>query len=272
MRDSLPRTAIIMPTLAEAGWDEHLPSLLEQSVAPDEVIVVVDRPVEAAEQATIRAKWPMVHFLFNPTNQGITRSLNLALAATDADIIFRADDDDHSCPDRLRLQLECFERTGADIVGSWAEGVADGNMDKPYVIQCPTDDAAIKAALMKRNVLVHPTLAFRRAPIMALGGYDETFVNAQDYGLYLAAIRAGYSFAAVPRPLVRRHYHSNNITVKRRMNQLMYSCAARVVHHAATGDRVAFIRTVLSYLKLAATPMWLRAARRRLFAMIGRGA
>lgn len=266
------KTAIIMPTLAEPGWDKHLPSLLNQSLAPDEIIIVVDRPARADEQAEICGRWPTVRFLFNVKNQGITRSLNLAIAATDADIVFRADDDDQSYPDRLRLQLECFEQTSAEIVCSWAEGVAEGNSSKPYIIQCPTRDADIKAALMKRNVLVHPTLAFRRERIMALGGYDETFVNAQDYALYLAAIRAGYSFATVPQPLVRRHYHSNNITVKRRMNQLMYSCAARVVHHAATGDRVAFIRTVLNYLKLAATPMWLRSARRRIFAMIGRGA
>ena len=36
------------------------------------------------------------------------------------------------------------------------------------------DDAAIQAALLRRNVLVHPTLAFRRETVLRLGGYDET--------------------------------------------------------------------------------------------------
>lgn len=262
---------MIMPTLGEPGWDRHLGSLIGQTRPPDEIIVVIDRPTSAEEQEAIARQAPQVRFLFNESNMGITRSLNRAIAATDADYIFRADDDDWSHPERIARQLACFESSGAQIVGSWAEGIA-GDENRPYIIECPTRDEDIRAALMGRNILIHPTMAFRADSIRALGGYDETFVNAQDYALYLAAIRANYRFAAVAQPLVRRYYHADNITVRRRMNQLMYSCAARVVHHAATGDRRAFVRTVLSYLKLALTPMWLRALRRRLFMLIGRGA
>jgi glycosyltransferase involved in cell wall biosynthesis len=266
------KTAVIMPTLAKPGWDRNLRSLLQQTAPADELIVVVDRSVSPEERQALEAGEPAIRFLFNPRNIGITASLNRALAATDADIVFRADDDDESLPTRFARQLACFAETGADFVASWAEGVSGGDLARAYQIRCPTDDADIKAALVGRNVLVHPTLAFRRERILALGGYDETFVNAQDYGLYLAGLRAGYRFAAVPEPLVRRHYADDNISVKRRYNQLMYSCAARVVHHAATGDRRAFLATLASYARLAATPMWARTARRRLFKLVGRGA
>lgn len=259
-----------MPTLAHPGWDRHLPSLLEQTVPADELVVVVDRPLEEPERARLRSAWPAVRFVFNDRNLGITRSLNVALAATDADIVFRADDDDESLPNRFARQLACFAATGADFVATWGEGVAEAG--RAYLIRCPIDDVAIRTALLRRNVLLHPSLAFRRDRVMALGGYDETFVNAQDYGLYLAGLRAGYRFAAVPEPLVRRHYGAGNISVKRRANQLMYSCAARIAHHAATGDRAAFLRTVAHYAALAATPNWARTARRRLFGLLGRGA
>jgi hypothetical protein len=52
----------------------------------------------------------------------------------------------------------------------------------------------------------------------------------------------------------------------------MYSCAARIVHHAATGDRQAFLGTLAHYARLAATPMWARSARRYVFKLAGRGA
>lgn len=266
------KTAIIMPTMAETGWDKHLPCLLGQTARPDRIIVIIDRATTAEEQDAFRHAWPDVQFHFNARNLGITPSLNAGIrVAEDADIIFRADDDDESRPDRIEKQLACFAETGADFVTSWGEGVA-GDSARRYAIRCPTGDVDIKAALLKRNVLLHPSLAFRRERILALGGYDETYVNAQDYGLYLAGIRAGYSFAAVPEALVTRHYHATNISVKRRMNQLMYSCAARIVHHAATGDRIAFLKTVAHYAILAATPLWLRSFRRTLFSLIGRGA
>lgn len=267
------RVSIIMPTLAEDDWDRHVPSLLGQTYPADEIIVVVDRPTDSTERAALALAWPGLRFVFNDRNLGITRSLNVALTAAQGDIIARADDDDESLPHRLERQLACFESTGADFVCGWGEGVTDNGPDpKPYLIRCPTEDAEIKSALKRRNVLLHPALAFRRDRILALGGYDETFVNAQDYGLYLAGIRAGYTFAAVGEPLVRRHYHAGNISVKRRMNQLMYSCSARAAHHAATGDRKAFLKTLAHYAFLAATPLWVRGLRRRVFGLLGRGA
>lgn len=264
-----PKTAAIMPTLAGPEWDRFLPSVLTQSRPADEVIVVVDRPVSEFDAQALAKKWPQVTFIFNKQNLGITRSLNVAIHATDADIIFRVDDDDDCLPARFEKQLECFSREGVQFVSSWAEGVADG---KPYIIQCPVHDSEIKIALLSRNVLVHPTLAFDRRAVVALGGYDETFVNSQDYALYLHGVRAGYRFAVIPEPLVRRYYNSGTITVSRRTNQIMYSCAVRIIHHASIGDVPAFLRTISKYALLVAIPHKIRVWRRRIFSMLGRGA
>ncbi len=271
-----PRTAVILPTRAQPGWDRFVPDLIGQSQPASEIIIVIDRATTPDEEAHLRQYWPMLRFIFNRDNIGITPSLNRAIHATDADLIFRADDDDQSYSRRFAQQLACFARTGADFVCSWAEGV-NGDSDskinggRPYLITSPTDGKAIRAALLRRNVLVHSTLAFRRETVLRIGGYDETFVNAQDYALYLAAIRADCQFAMVPEPLVRRHYHTNNITTARRTHQIMYSCAARIVHHAATGDRASFFKSLLSYALLLAIPHHARTIRRKLFSLIGRG-
>jgi glycosyltransferase involved in cell wall biosynthesis len=213
-----------------------------------------------------------LEFLFNEANIGLTRSLNRGLAVATGDYIFRADDDDGYRADRIEKQLAAFAATGADLVTSWGEGVASTGDSRPYLIRCPTTHEAICAALKRRNVLIHAALAFRRDRVMALlGGYDETFANAQDYALYLAAMRAGLRFAAVPEPLVRRSYTGNGITIDRRYHQLMYSCAARVVHHAHAGDRKAFVATLADYARLAAIPTWARKLRRRAYAVLGRG-
>lgn len=253
-----------------------MPDLIGQSHPANEMIIVIDRATTPDEEEHLRQYWPMLRFIFNRGNFGITPSLNRALHATKADIIFRADDDDQSYPHRFAQQMACFARTGADFVCSWAEGIIgdsrrDGIRNRPYLITSPTEDTAIRAALLRRNVLVHSTLAFRRETVLRLGGYDETFVNAQDYALYLAAIRAHCQFAMVPEPLVRRHYHAGNITTARRTHQIMYSCAARIVHHAASGDRAGFFKALLSYALLVAIPHQARMMRRKLFRLIGRG-
>jgi glycosyltransferase involved in cell wall biosynthesis len=265
------RTSILMGTLARPGWDDHLSSVLNQSVPPGEVLVVVDRATDAAERAGFEAAWPQVSFLFNDANIGLTRSLNRGLSRAAGEFIFRADDDDFSYPRRIERQLETFERTGADFVCTWGEGIHGDRDSKPYLISAPETDAAIKRALVRRNVLLHPSLAFRREAIARLGGYDENYVYAQDYALYLAGIRAGATFAVVPEVLVRRQYGEASISVARRGNQLVYSCAAQVLHCAHLDDRRAFLKTLARYGALAAIPMSLRRIRRRIFGILGRG-
>ena len=259
-----------MATLAKPGWDAHLPDFFNQSVPPDEVVVVVDRPTDGEERRQFQDKWPTVTFVFNEQNLGVPASLNRGLQLVTGDYVFRADDDDGYRPDRIEKQLALFD-DGADLVASWAQGITAGHEDKPYSITCPTTHDGIRAALLRRNILIHASLAFRRDKIMAIGGYDETFRNAQDYALYLAALRNNLRFAAVPEPLVLRSYIGDSITIKRRYHQLMYSCAARVIHHADSGDRVEFLFTLFQYAKLAAIPPWARRLRRRLFALFGRG-
>jgi glycosyltransferase involved in cell wall biosynthesis len=264
------KSSILMGSLARPGWDENVSSLLSQSVPADEIIVVVDRATDPAERETMEQKWPQLRFLFNESNIGLTASLNRGLACARGEFIFRADDDDWYFPSRLERQLAEFERTGADFVGGWAEGRTGDRSS--YLIRTPTTDSEIRTGLLTRNVILHPSLAFRTELVRRLGGYDETFIYAQDYALYLAALRAGARFAAVPEPVLRRTYSPDSITVGRRYHQLMYSCAARMVHCAHSGDRRGFVRAAARYAMLAATPASARRWRRMLFGLIGRGA
>jgi glycosyltransferase involved in cell wall biosynthesis len=268
----MTQASVLLVTRGDAGWDRYLPAFAAQTRPPEQIVVVIDRPTTADEQAAMRAVNPAVDFVFNAENIGLTRSLNRGLAICRGTFVFRTDDDDLSLPGRIEKQLALFASSGADLVASWATGVTEGKEDAPWEISCPTDDAAIKAALAGRNVLVHASLAFRRDAILALGGYDETYRYAQDYGLYLAAIRAGLTFAAVGEPLVRRTYSPNSITLGKRYNQLMFSCAARIVHCAERGDVSDFLKVVGRYAVLAATPPFARQMRRKVFALMGKGA
>jgi GT2 family glycosyltransferase len=265
-------TSILLVTRGDDGWDRYVPDLLGQSRAPDQFITVIDRATSASERRALAKQHPLLTFVFNDENIGLTKSLNRGLSVATGEVIFRTDDDDRSRADRIEKQLALMEAAKADLVCSWAEGVLEGETAPPWTIDCPTDDAGLKRALHRRNVIVHASLAFRRDAILALGGYDETFRYAQDYGLYLAAIRAGLVFAAVPEPLVRRAYAADSITVSRRYHQMMFSAAARIVHSAHSGNVNDFLRVVARYAVLAATPPFLRRWRRRVFQLLGRGA
>jgi glycosyltransferase involved in cell wall biosynthesis len=263
---------VLMATLAKEGWDRHLETLVGQTYSPLEVVVVVDRATSPEEQAALAAAHPEVRFVFNEANIGLTRSLNVGLRHARGEFIVRADDDDENARDRVAKQVAKYRETGADIVCAFARGVSEENPERDWLIDHPVEEAELKQALLRRNVIVHPAVSFRAESARRLGGYDESFRYAQDYGLYLAALRAGQRFAVVPEPLVTRLYSATSITVARRKQQMMYSACIRLLHAAENNDVKDFLATMVRRAAILLTPNRLRQWRRAVFQVVGRGA
>lgn len=266
------RTSLLMATTAQPGWDAHLASVFSQSTPASEVVVVVDRQTSRAERRDLSASQPRVRFVFNENNVGLTRSLNVAIAVAEGDVLFRLDDDDICHPTRFERQLAVLREHGGDIVCSFALGRRAGSSQSSWLIDHAVDDAALKHELARRNVIVHSTLGFTRDAIDRLGGYDTHFRYAQDYALHLRAIRQGLRFAVVAEPLVTRVYSDDAITVKKRKQQIMYSSAARMLHAAELGDVEDFRKAARRSDTLLAVPNALRELRRLAFGLVGRGA
>ena len=268
-----------MASLCEAGWDIFLGNLREQSAGPVQIVVVVDRLTDAAEREAMQTAHPDVDFVFNEQNIGLTASLNRGLARCTGEFVFRIDDDDASDTRRVQLQIEALERSGADIAVAFGRGVkgaarpaSEVETSESWLIRCPDTDQALKAALSRRNVVIHSTIAVRRSAFERLGGYDESFRYAQDYALYLHAIRAGLSFTVIEEPLVTRFYDAGSITVAKRKQQMMFSASARLLHAAQRNEPREFLAVMWRRGWLLAIPNWLRSFRRTVFALLGRGA
>jgi glycosyltransferase involved in cell wall biosynthesis len=257
--------SVLIATTGGGRLEDIVRTYLGNPTARLEVIVIVDNPAvgRAAFLAPFRSDGRL-KVAFNDANIGLTRSLNSGLMACCGDLILRNDDDDLPHPDRVARTVAFFrEHPDCDLAYSFARGI-DAPSGRSWTIAGPTLDADIKAQLLRRNFIVHSSLAFRAGPLKALGGYDATFRYAQDYDLYLRSIRAGLSFGCIPEVLVERYYHGNAITVERRRTQLLCAFATRLVHEAEIGANRANWRMIFRYLRLLALPDALRSLRRRL--------
>jgi glycosyltransferase involved in cell wall biosynthesis len=185
-----PGVSVVMPVLDE---EEHLATavgtVLGQDYAgPLEVVLALgpsrDRTDEVASR--LAAEDDRVRLVANPS--GATGSgLNLAVGAAQHEVVVRLDGHALVPADYVRTAVETLQRTGADNVGGImaAEGVTDFQR-------------AVAAAMTSRlgvgQASFHvggaegpaPTVylgAFRREVLQRLGGYDETFLRAQDWEL-----------------------------------------------------------------------------------------
>ena len=122
----------------------------------------------------------------NPT--GATGAgLNRAVAAARYDVVVRLDGHALVPADYVRVAVETLQRTGADNVGGVmsAEGVTDFQRAVAAAMTSPigVGQASFHVGGEEGPALTVYLGAFRREVLERLGGYDETFLRAQDWEL-----------------------------------------------------------------------------------------
>ena len=176
---------------------QALESLLQQTLLPNEVIVVEDGPLPPALNevlAHFQRQYKACKRIARPRQEGLGLALNEGLKHCQHDVVARMDSDDICMPQRFGKQLSYLQiHPEVDVVGSW---VAEFSTTPAQVIsvRCvPETHQAIWQFAHFRNPMNHPTVMFRKAVVEAVHGYcDVQFF--EDYDLWARALQAGCCF------------------------------------------------------------------------------
>ena len=104
-----PTVTVIVPTFnREKYLPEAIDSLLRQTVAPDQILIVDDGSTD--NTSTVAASYPAPVEYFRKENGGKSTALNLALKHSTGDFVWVFDDDDVAHPTALERFLAAFER------------------------------------------------------------------------------------------------------------------------------------------------------------------
>ena len=179
-------------------FDRALKSITaEQTVMPNEIVLVVDGPVGEDINAVIEkysSQYDIFKIIRLEENLGLGNALKVAIENSTNEIIARMDSDDISMPNRFENQLSLIETTKADIVGGCvSEFVENENDIVSYRVVLTTDDR-IKKDLKKRCPMNHSTVMFRKQSVLGAGGYMDWYYN-EDYYLWIRMAKNGCKFA-----------------------------------------------------------------------------
>jgi len=178
-------------------------SILEQSCQPDEIILVIDGPVNDSVRKVIDKYSDLlpIQCITQKVNMGLAKSLNIGLKYCSYEYVFRMDIDDICAHNRFRLQIEFLHRNPkVDILGGQILQFMNKG-DWKVARKVPKDGQKLKSFFRFRNPVNHPTVAMRKAAIMQLGGYPETRLS-QDYLLWIKAYSTGLKIVNMPDILV----------------------------------------------------------------------
>jgi glycosyltransferase involved in cell wall biosynthesis len=198
-------------------------SLLVQSRRPEEIIVVDDGSTDAS--AAIAASYP-VTLIRHERNLGLAAARNTALAAATGDIIASIDADCFAMRGWLDRLVRTLEKN-PKVVGA-AGRLIEANY-RTLADRWRTHHLAQHhgAKLIVNPLFLHgANTAFRRAALLAIGGYSVAFrTNGEDFDICFRLRRRDPSRHLVydPRPLVM-HLREDTIAsvIRTRFRYLFY--------------------------------------------------
>ncbi len=169
-----------------------LDSMINQSIKPDEIVLVEDGPLTDALYAVIDDYKQYLHIIKNPQNLGLGLALNEGLKVCKNELVARMDTDDISKPDRCEKQLKLFDcKPELAIVGSHIDEFVGDVSNIISQRRVPLKSKEIYNYAKKRSAFNHPTVMYRKAAVLAEGGYANLKRN-QDVDLFGRMLFRGY--------------------------------------------------------------------------------
>jgi GT2 family glycosyltransferase len=213
-----PSVAVVVPTHnRQDRLVRCLAALQGQEHPPDEIVVVDDGSEPPASATSNPTGGPPIEVLRNHAPCGPAAARNRGWRATSADYVLFTDDDCRPSAHWVKAMVAAA-RPGEILVGSTAPDPADGREQTPFdrTLHIESCDGSFPTC----------NVAYSRAALEELGGFDETFATAygEDTDLGQRALTAGWKGVYVEDALVYHAVHRLSfheaIVERRRLGEL----------------------------------------------------
>ena len=186
-------------------FDKALCSVIDQTVQPDEIVLVVDGPIPDSIQNVIDkyskicaegvgldnlTKMIILQVVYLKENQGLGKAL-------------RKDSDDIAVRNRFELQLAyLMSHPNTDILGGQIEEFIGEITNVAGRRIVPLTDPDCKDYLKKRCPFNHMSVMYKKTAVLKAGNYRDWFYN-EDYYLWVRMALDKCIFANLPEVLVQ---------------------------------------------------------------------
>lgn len=204
-----PTVSVIIPVYnGERFLAEAIQSVLRQTLPPGEVIVVDDGSTDgsAAIVAALPSPPTIDLILVRQPNQGAAVARNRGILLASGDLVAFLDADDLWQPEKLASQvMQLTQEPNVDAVICHVEGFVEPGGKWP-----PGRDRTLFEA--RPPMYSFSTLLIHRAALDRVGMLDPRRRAGEDTEWFARARDMGLNFAVTPAILLRRRFHSSNLS------------------------------------------------------------
>ena len=249
----------------EEYLDASLKSILvEQSVLPSQLVLVLDGPVRQQLEDVVNkyvALFPdRIDVVRCEKNMGQSKASAEGMRHVRFDIVARMDSDDISLPDRFEKELAVLEEhKDISVVGGWICEFQTEPGDSDLLRVVPETHEEIAKMFPKRMPINNVTSMIRKDALEAVGGYGRDTVN-EDYSVYCHMWAEGKRFYNIQSVLGM--VRIGNGMVKRRNDWRIYRDWKKDMRYLREKGMIsrgtAFFSNMRCFLFIL-TPAWVKA-------------
>lgn len=212
----MPTFSIVLPTCNRPEMLERaVRSVMTQTFRDFELLIVDDSGAEPEARNSHWAKLSNVHFIRNAGKSGAGAARNLGIQLATGAFISFLDDDDEYTPNFLQATYTELLRAPKTVGMSFSRatyvdydrfsGQSIGTVTAAEIAE-PNNADYVMGRFLSSGIGCGVTI--RSSCLKEIGGFDESFMIAEDTDIFYTLVEAGYLPVALPEPeiIVHRHY------------------------------------------------------------------
>lgn len=193
---------------------EALISVFNQSLMPDQVVLVLDGPINVDLRNVLdyfSKNFDTLELYPLESNGGLSAALRYGLEKCRNEIVFRMDTDDVCYPSRFEDMLRLYEmHPDLDVAGSFATTINENGASEK-ILKVPTSKSDIYNKVWACP-FIHPSVSFKKSSLQKVGSYAECPGPRQDdYELWFRVIKGGLNCMNIDKPLLFYRFTSGNV-------------------------------------------------------------
>ena len=192
---------------------EAIDSTLNQTYEQFEYLIIDDAsPDENVVKLIKSYNDPRINFVKNEKNIGVSNTINKALSIIKTQYVVRVDQDDINLPDRIKDQVAYLdENSDIDIVCSWEHAIdSEGKKIKSWKRKLDNYGEFLGYVLIGICPIWHPSITFKTKAMIDVGGFDSSYIRAEDFEVTSRLALQRYGAAIVPKFHLLQRQHSSS--------------------------------------------------------------
>lgn len=227
-----PKVSVIMTAYNAVPYlRPAIDGLLAQTLSDFEIVVIENGSTDGTRDVLRSYGDARLRLVELDENIGRTPGLRLALAEAKGTYVANLDADDIAYPERLEQQAGHLDKNpDCVLVSSWCNIIdEDGAVFRLF--EPATGD--VRSLMASENPIMHSAAMFRRDAAGKAGGYQECYLFAQDFGLWVSLAALGTVWV-LPSHLAGIREHGGQMTVQPENDLLRRRDAIAIMETAAT--------------------------------------